>query len=267
MEIDFYFKLKKNIHSILGINLDAYKDEQMRRRLDAWLVRSGAKDWNEYFDRVKSDSNEFARFRNYLTINVTEFFRDTDKWDQLQNRILPELFKEAAQLYPMGTGLKVWSAGCSIGAESYSLAILLDELSRGRKNFLLATDLDRGALTKAQAGGPYTEEDVKNISPARRTNYLKTAGAPHHIADKLIKQITFREHNLLSDPYEKNLDLIVCRNVVIYFTAEAKDYIFKNFQAALRPGGILFVGGTEIIPRPQEIGFSSNGISFYKKII
>lgn len=266
MELALYNKIKKNIEGLLGINLDAYKDEQMRRRLDSWLVRSGAKTWEEYFTRVKNEPEEFSRFRNYLTINVTEFFRDVEKWKYIKESVLPTLLKESVGLRTLGTGLRMWSAGCSIGAEPYTLAMIVDELAHARRHYLLATDLDRGALTKAKAGGPYVEDEIKNLSTTQRTNYLKPGGPPYYIDPKLSKSITFKEHNLLADDYEKDMDLIICRNVVIYFTVEAKDRIYKGFYNALRPGGLLFLGGTEIIPRPQEIGFVSSGISIYKKI-
>ena len=266
MELDVYEDVKKKIESILGINLDAYKDVQMRRRLNAWLVRTGAPGWDEYFRRVRQDENEFLKFRNYITINVTEFFRDKDKWDHLKNVILPDLLKANHPGRGLNEGLRIWSAGCSIGAEPYSLSIILEEIARGRQHYILASDLDRGALAKARSGGPYLAEELKNISDDRRVLNLKAGGPPYFIDPKIVQKITFKEHNLLCDPYEKNFDLIVCRNVVIYFTAEAKDHIFKNFHNALRPGGILFLGGTEIIPRPQEIGFASNGISFYRRI-
>jgi chemotaxis protein methyltransferase CheR len=266
MELALYNKLKKKIEEVLGINLDAYKDEQMRRRLDSWLVRSGAKTWEEYFVRVKSEPTEFEKFRNYLTINVTEFFRDSEKWKYLREKVLPDLLKETNSLRPFGTGLRIWSAGCSIGAEPYSLAMMIDELAHARKHYLLASDLDRGALAKARAGGPYSEDEIKNLAKEQRSRYLKAGGPPYHIDPKIIKLITFKEHNLLADPYENDMDMIVCRNVIIYFTTEAKDYIFKHFHSALRPGGILYIGGTEIIPKPQEIGFVTSGISFYKKV-
>lgn len=266
MDIEFYQKLKKSIQAVIGINLDSYKDEQMRRRLDAWLVRSGAPNWDEYLTRVKTTPTESTRFRDYLTINVTEFFRDIDKWIYLQQTIFPELIKTSSGSRIMGNGLKIWSAGCSIGAESYTLAMIMDEMLKGRNNYLLASDLDRGALAKANAGGPYTIDDIKNVSDDRHRNYFKPGGPPYYIDPKLSKLITFKEHNLLADPYEKDFDLIICRNVIIYFTSEAKDHIFKNFKESLRMGGILFLGGTEIIPRPQELGFVSSGISYYKRV-
>jgi len=266
MDTVLYQKLKIEIHSTTGINLDSYKDEQMRRRLDAWLVRTGARSWEDYIIRLRTDKEENTRFRNYLTINVTEFFRDFDKWEQLKKNILPNLLHDSINLRGLGDGLRVWSAGCSIGAEPYSLTMILNDLAPNRRHFILATDLDRGALAKATAGGPYLLEEIKNVPEPYKKLYFHQNGDKAVIQENLIKKITFKEHNLLSDPYERDLDLIICRNVVIYFTTEAKDYIFRNFHQSLRTGGILFLGGTEIIPRPNELGFTSSGISFYKKL-
>jgi chemotaxis protein methyltransferase CheR len=266
MELDLYQKVKSQIQSLLGINLDYYKDEQMRRRLDSWLARSGEPNWEAYFARVKIDSNELARLRDYITINVTEFFRDQERWAYLRQNVIPELLTDSLKIRTLGNGIRIWSAGCSIGAEPYSLAIMLDEIAKARFHTIVATDLDRGALAKAKAGGPYLTEEIKNVTPAQRAAYFKPGGPPYFINPELTKKITFREHNLITDTSEGDFDLIVCRNVVIYFTGETKDKLYKKFQAALRPGGILFVGGTEIIPHPQEIGLKGFGFSFYKKV-
>jgi chemotaxis protein methyltransferase CheR len=264
MDLEVYAQVKHSVKALLNLNLEHYKDEQMRRRLDSWLVRSGASSWNEYFKRLRTDSNELARFRNYLTINVSAFFRDPERWQALRTLILPDLLK-SIPTSRSGFGLRIWSAGCSIGPEPYTLAILLDEFFPGRRHTILATDLDRGALAKARERGPYTEEEIQNFTPAQRVNYLERGGPPHFVKERLGKQVEFREHNMLEESFPGDFDLIVCRNVVIYFTSETKDVLYRKFQAALRPGGILFVGATEIIPRPIEIGFRSHGISFYQK--
>ena len=162
-------------------------------------------------------------------------------------------------------GWRIWSAGCSIGAEPYTLSILLDELAPTQPHYILATDLDRGVLSRAKSRGPYTQEDIHNVSMARRSSYFEASGPPFFVKERTSRWIEFHEHNLLSDPYQQNFDLIVCRNVVIYFTAETKSQLYTGFYQALRPGGILFLGGTEIIPRPQEIGFRSYGVSMYVK--
>jgi chemotaxis protein methyltransferase CheR len=264
MELETYSFVKQHVRRLLNINLDYYKDEQMRRRLDSWLVRSAAPDWYVYFRRLSADQKELSRFRDYLTINVSAFFRDLERWQSLRKTILPELVNFSRTHAPANP-LKVWSAGCSIGAEPYSLAILFEETLPGRFPYLLATDLDRGALAKARQRGPYSAEEIQNLTPEQRLSSLAPGGPPFYVKEGLERKIEFREHNMLTDAFPVDMDLIVCRNVVIYFTTETKDRLYHNFQAALRPGGILFVGATEIIPRPQEIGFKSHGISFYQK--
>jgi chemotaxis protein methyltransferase CheR len=214
--------------------------------------------WEDYFKHVQEDDTEKARFRDYLTINVSEFFRDIERWKTLREKIIPYLMQNSGPL-------KIWSAGCSTGQEPYTLAILLDEASRGRSSTILATDLDRGALQKARSRGPYNAEETRNLSPHQLSTYFESTTAPFYVKSSLAQRIKFAEHNLFADPFETNLDLIVCRNVIIYFTAESKDLLYRKFQAALRPGGVLFLGGTEIIPRPHEIGFRNQDISFYVK--
>lgn len=267
MDLEQYAQIKLSIKKLLGINLDHYKDEQMRRRLDSWLIRSGCASWPEYFKLVQNDQKEFSRFRDYLTINVSAFFRDPERWQALREQVMPELLKEALHLRTLNTGLRIWSAGCSIGAEPYTLAILLDEISPSRKHAILATDLDRGALAKSKGRGPYNADEIQNLSTAQRASYLEPGGPPFFVKESLLKKIEFKEHDMLLNPFPTDYDLVVCRNVVIYFTGETKDMLYRKFYNALRPGGILFVGATEIIPRPQEIGFRSHGISFYQKVV
>jgi len=264
MDADVYTQVKASIKQSLRIDLQNYKDEQMKRRLDSWLVRSRVDNWNEYFELVSKDHLELERFRNYLTINVTEFFRDPLRWNTLRDEILPYLQKNADVTQQLG-GLKLWSAGCSIGAEPYSLAILMAEAAPRQQYSLLATDLDRGALCKARARGPYTAEDLHNVEVAQRQKYISPC-APYFVNEGLQKHIRFLEQDLLADRFEHGFDLIVCRNVVIYFTAEAKDALYAKYCAALRPGGILFLGGTEIISGPARFGLQNFGISFYRKL-
>ncbi len=183
----------------------------------------------------------------------------------VQTCALPILSRTTLQVRPSSPGLRIWSAGCSIGAEPYTLAILLDETGPTRHHQILATDFDRGALAKCKARGPYTADEIQNLSTAQRTAYLDNSGPPYFVKESLAKKIDFREHDLLASPFPKDHDLVVCRNVVIYFTSETKELLYRRFYEALRPGGILFVGATEIIPHPQAIGFHSHGISFYRK--
>lgn len=261
MDAEVYTQVKISIKRALNIDLDLYKEEQMKRRLDSWLVRSRIPTWKEYLDLLSTNEKEFERFRNYLTINVTEFFRDPNRWENVRSDILPYLIRNSA---PHGGGLKLWSAGCSTGAEAYTLAMLMEELVAPNPYSILATDLDRGVLARARARGPYLQEDFRNLSPAQRRQYL-TPSAPYYVTEKLQRNIRFQEQDLLKDRFEGGFDLIVCRNVVIYFTASSKDLLYARFSEALRPGGVLFVGGTEIISGPTKFGLQSFGISFYRK--
>lgn len=247
---------------MIGIDLEHYKDEQMRRRLDSWLIRSGFRTWDDYFAKVKVDKDELLKFRNYLTINVTEFYRDAERWKYLQSTIMPMLLRES----PQRPGMRIWSAGCSIGAEPFTLAMILEELTPTKKHYILGTDLDKGAIARASSGGAFIQEEIRGLSPKQRDLYIKQGGPPFNVNESLVKKITFREQNMISDVFEKDFDLIVCRNVVIYFTSTTKELLYKKFADSLRKGGILFIGGTEIIPHPQEFGLKSIGISFYQKL-
>lgn len=266
MEPEVYTQIKSSVRKIFNIDLNHYKDEQMKRRLDSWLARSRSQNWTEYFKLISNNPTERDRFRDYLTINVTEFFRDPDRWAALRKDVIPGLIRDLAQLPGNRKGLRVWSAGCSIGVEAYTLAILLDEEAPARPHYLLATDVDRGALQKAAARGPYHVEETRNLSAEQRSNYLTPENGKFLVKEHIARRVTFQEQNMLTDTFEKGMDLIICRNVVIYFTTEAKSMLYQKFQAALRPGGILFMGGTEIIPRPGDIGLRNNGISLYMKV-
>ena len=263
MDPTVYSQIKTSIKRTLNIDLEHYKDEQMKRRLDSWLVRTHIETWKDYFQLLATDEAELERFRNYLTINVTEFFRDPTRWDLVRHDIMPYLIKQAADSKQTG-GLKLWSAGCSIGTEAYTMAILLDELAPAQKYSILATDLDRGALMKAKARGPYTQDDIRSLTPLQKKKYITGTG-PYFGVPALQKNVTFQEQNLITDRFEHGFDLIVCRNVVIYFTTEAKDILYAKFSASLRPGGVLFVGGTEIISGASKFGLQNFGISFYRK--
>ena len=265
MDQQVYAQVMQSVRKLLDIDLRPYKDEQMRRRLDSWLVRTGRPNWPDYFQVMRTNPDELAKFRNYLTINVSAFFRDPERWQFLRSTVLPKLIADLSTLGRRTSGLRIWSAGCSIGPEPYSLSMLLDEMMPGRSNYLLATDLDRGALARAQARGPYTPEDIQSVSSAQRAKYFDLGGPPHYVTDRLARRVTFREHNMLTDPFETGFDLVVCRNVVIYFTETAKAGLYRKFADSLRPGGILFVGGTEIISQARDLGLQNSGISFYQK--
>lgn len=266
MEQETYLKIKSTVKKMLDIDLSGYKDEQMKRRLDSWIIRMGDASWDDYFARLKTQDKELSRFRDYLTINVTEFFRDIERWNSLKSQVLPMLIDFTKKQKDNKRCLKIWSAGCSIGAEPFTLLMIMEEINPGIPYKIVATDLDRGALDKAKAGGPFRQDEVKNISEKQLSRYFRSDFPPYFVKEEHTKKIEFKEKNLITDPYDKDFDLIVCRNVIIYFTTDVKTILNKKFQEALRPGGILFLGGTEIIARPNEYGLKNMGVSFYQKM-
>jgi chemotaxis protein methyltransferase CheR len=259
MDTNEYNYIKREVMTLTSIDLNFYKDAQMQRRLNTYLLRSGKPSWRSYFNDIRKDPAEVRKLKDYLTINVSSFFRDVEKYDYLREKIFPELLKTRQQL-------RIWSAGCSRGQEPYTMAMMLVELTGAfRRHTILATDLDRSVLDAAKAGGPYTDDDVAHVPQALYDRSFRQAEGKHWIKDDLRKRITFKQHNLLADSFETNFDLIVCRNVVIYFTAPVKDKLYQNFYQALRKGGIMFVGGTEIVPKASDKGFETAGISFYRR--
>jgi chemotaxis protein methyltransferase CheR len=188
----------------------------------------------------------------------SQFFLDLDLWKVLRQRFLPELLKHRQSL-------RVWSAGCHVGKEPFSLAILLNEISSDEPHRLLATDFNPDLLEKARAGGPFTEKDVENLTAAERERYLQAGGPPFFVQDGLIRAIEFQQHDLRSDTFEDDFDLILYRDVEPFFTAEENRTIYEKLYAALRPHGLVFVGSVDRMIPPGN-GFARMHPSFYLKV-
>lgn len=242
---------------LAGIDLSAYKSQQMRRRLGSLLARSKAANLFEYA-KMLEQPDRLREFLDFFTINVSEYFRIPDRFEYLANHLLPDLLARRGET-------RVWSAGCSNGAEPYSLAILLDEIAPHGRWSILATDVDRTTLARAQRGDGYTEADLRNVSPGRLSRYFEREGSGYRVKESLKRRVRFQAHDLLKDPFQAGFRLIVCRHVVIYFTEEAKESLIRQFTESMEEGGILFVGGTEIIPRCWEFGLEQVAVSFYRK--
>lgn len=240
------------------IDLSQYKEAQMKRRLTTLRMKHGFQSFDEYWQAIEQSKSLLNEFLDRMTINVSEFYRNPSRWEVLQNQFLP------AQL-EASTRLKIWSAACSTGEEPYTLAMILSELGALHRASLLATDLDAVVLEKAQEGA-YIERSLRDVPPICRQKYFTQADGAYHIADQLKRFIQFKQQNLLHDSFDSGFDLIVCRNVMIYFTEEAKHQLYHKFANALKPGGILFVGSTEQIFSPAQYGFESADTFFYRRI-
>lgn len=258
MNLSGYAELQRTVLELTGIDLNAYKDNQLERRLQTLLRQSGEPDLRRYAESLRRSTERLRHFCSFLTINTSEWLRNTERFEYLQQVVLPDLTARSPYL-------SVWSAGCANGAEPYSVAMLLYELDPGRKHRILATDLDAEILEAARAG-VYTEQDLRAVSSERRRRHLEALpGSRWTVRPHLRQMVSFARHNLLADPYPGEQDLILCRNVVIYFTEEAKADIYRRFSQALKPGGVLFVGGTESLFGACEIGLAPIAPFFYRK--
>lgn len=253
-----YEAFKSEVFALSKIDLNAYKERQMKRRIDSLIKKNGFDGYDSYVKALKDDGNIYEEFINYLTINVSEFFRNTTQWEVLENEIFPYLFEK------FGKRVKIWSAACSTGDEPYSLAMVLSKFIPLSQIQIIATDIDKQILARAQQG-IYNEKSIAGVPKEFKDKYFEKVGASYRVSDDIKKCITFKQHNLLKDPYPKDLNLIVCRNVLIYFTEDAKAGIYRNFNASLKQEAILFVGSTEQIIQSQKYNFETVRSFFYKK--
>ncbi|MBN2238698.1 MAG: protein-glutamate O-methyltransferase CheR [Dehalococcoidales bacterium] len=258
MNDESYLYLKRKLVKLTKIDLDNYKSQQMQRRLGNFIERYALKNIIEYCQLIESNPAELRKLLDFLTINVSEFFRDSHIFKHLETDIIPKLLTYTKYL-------NIWSAGCSRGQEPYSLAMMMETSFPSVKYRILATDIDQGALLIARSGGPYTHEDVRNVPDSVRSGFLSVNEGKYLVKDELKKRIDFRQQNLLGDPFDHNFDLIVCRNVTIYFTEQAKRELNNKFYSALKPNGVLFIGGTEVMLDAPQLGFSGAGVCFYQK--
>ncbi len=254
-----YEGFKKEIYELTKIDLNSYKERQMKRRIDSLIAKHKFDGYASYVRAIKSDKELFEDFVNYLTINVSEFYRNPDQWKNLENEIYPYLINT------FGRQLKIWSAACSTGDEPYSLVMTLSKFLPLNNIKIIATDIDKQVLELAKAG-LYSKKSVENLPKEYIDKYMTKVGEKNYkVNDEVKRCVEFRQHNLLKDDYPTNCDMIVCRNVVIYFTDEAKNKIYKNFNNSLKKDGILFVGSTEQIINYRDLNYSSVKSFFYKK--
>jgi chemotaxis protein methyltransferase CheR len=253
-----YSYLKSKVLKLTNLDLNAYKNQQMRRRLDMYVSRQNYPTFMDYCQALEKSPQKQREIMDYLAINVSEFFRDSSQFKTLQTVVLP-------QLLATNRRLNIWSAACSCGQEPYTLAMILNEMNSGFSHRILATDIDRSALEQAQRGGPYLPLDIKNVEKSILFKYFTHDEAGYWVKEEIKKKITFQYHNLLSDPFEQHFDLIVCRNVIIYFSDIIKDLLYRKFHQSLKIGGVLYLGGSEVVLRPGDQGFKMLQPAFYRK--
>jgi chemotaxis protein methyltransferase CheR len=253
-----YVLLKKKLLRLTGMDLEYYKPQQMGRRLDGF-ISSKADSVASYFKMIEGDEEAIEKLKKFLTINVSEFFRDAEHFNQLKSVILPELLKRSLNL-------RIWSAGCSYGAEAFTLAMILDQIAPGGRHRVLATDIDTEALSRARSGGPFKASELRNVDRRLLAKHFTKSDDDYLLSERLLRRVEFRRQDLFGVDFEREFDLILCRNVVIYFSDEAKTDLNTKFVRSLKDDGVMFIGATESMLDARDLGLTKITSAFYRKL-
>ena len=253
-----YEQFKEKVKIRIGLDLSSYKEQQMKRRIHQLMQRHHVEDYPAFLALLDCDRSILAHFTDYLTINTSQFFRDLAVYQALETKVLPELLRK-------GEALKIWSAGCSIGAEPYSLAMLLKELAPSGRWRILATDFDANILLKAQEG-KYAENVLATLPARFRQRHFSEQDGYFYLDSQLKSLVQFRRQNLLTDSFETACDLILCRNVFIYFTVETQEELIQRFSQSLKADGWFVIGCAEMITSPARFGLEKIQPAVYRKM-
>src|SRR6267378_3160829 len=235
-------KLIEYLRDTRGFDFTGYKRPSLLRRVSLRCSELGIDSYRAYLDYLQVHTEEFGSLFNKILINVTEFFRDKETWDYLAEKVIPRIAAKAGEI-------RVWSTGTSSGEEAYSAAILLCE-ALGEESFvdrvkIYATDVDEEALAKARGG--YTAKELASVDDGLRLRYFERQGERFMFRTALRRTIIFGRHDLTQDAPISRLDLLICRNTLIYFMAETQGRILARFHYALNDDGYLFLGRAEML--------------------
>ena len=237
-----------------GMDLSQYRPQYLERRVGARLRSLGLHSYRQYIDYLDEHAEEYAKLLDTLTINVTDFYRDSAVYDIFRKDVVPAMVEY--KLKSSHRMIRAWSAGCATGEEAYSITMsFLDGLGKHADDFLLtvlATDLDESALATAEAA-QYSIDKMKNIPKTHRLKYLEVEGKQFTIRPEVAQHVRFRQLNLFEDKPISIVDVIFCRNVFIYFTREQQARVLDLFWSALSRGGYLVLGRSEkLAPQAAE---------------
>ena len=236
-------KIKRMLLENAGVDCSGYREEYLKRRFEVRLRATGTKTYGKYAIYLRNNREEFKNLLNDLTINYTMFFRDTDVYKYLEKVLLPKILQSS-------NPTKIWSAGCATGEEPYSLAILVLKVLKqgvaGHPVTIFASDIDKDALSTA-AKGQYNLKQLSNLEAALIGQFFTKEGETYRVNDCVRQLIYFHELNLMAPPMHQNLDLILCRNVMIYFSKESQQKIHMSFFKVLKEGGYFITGKSEIL--------------------
>lgn len=252
-----YEGFKKEIYILGSVDLNSYKEKQMKRRINSLMRKNGFSGYREYINALKKNIQLFKQFINFITINVTEFYRNPSQWRVFEENILPSIIDRTRTP-------KIWSTACSTGEEPYTLAMVLNKYIPLKNIKIIATDVDASALKKAKEG-TYNKKNIGSLPKDMIQKHFTVEDGTYVLKSRIKECIRFNKLDLLKDEYPSCCDLIVCRNVLIYLTERAKSCIYKKFNRSLNNQGILFVGNTEQIIMSGKYHFKSIKTFFYTK--
>jgi chemotaxis protein methyltransferase CheR len=247
----------EGVRVLAGLDLLQYKRGQMERRLRSFAQRLGMASLADYLLVLQRDAVELDRFLDRVTINVSQLWRNPEQWVTLGAEIVPVLAKQGR--------IRIWSAGCSYGAECYTIAAVCLERAPGVKVEVKGTDIDPRMLERAKAG-VFSQDDVRTVPPASLARWFQESEAGWEAKRELREVVSFERGDLLEMPVPAgSYDLVFCRNVVIYFNEDVRDLLHQRLADSLRPGGFLVVGSTERVSNARELGLTAAQPFIYGK--
>lgn len=241
-------KILDFINQKRGIDLRSYRQNFVFRHLRSCVADSGAKTYQEYISYLKQEPGGIDCLLDALSINVTHFFRDREVWDAFRGKVLPELLKRKSST---DQGLiRVWSAACASGQEPYSLAIMFNEAVGADSRYLIkiwASDVDDDALQRARAG-EYDARDFRETDKKLLEKYFEPVyNGRYAVKEEIKKMVRFEKHNLITLPALKFMDVIFCRNVMIYFKREQQELLLNKFFGSMNTDGYLVIAKVETV--------------------
>jgi chemotaxis protein methyltransferase CheR len=256
---DEYVDFCEGIRRLCSIDLLQYKRAQMERRIRTFATTRGLAKLPEYLNVLKKDKTELEQFLDRVTINVSQLWRHPEQFTVLERTILPELAQAGR--------IRAWSAGCSYGAEAYTLAAVAASTVSGARVSITGTDID-GRMVQRARDGRFSAADARTTPPGVMERWFtQLPDGTYEVKPQLKTMARFEVGDLLRmQPRPGSFDLVMCRNTVIYFNDEVRDALHARLATSLRPGGYLIVGATERVTDPAGIGLAPTHPFTYRKI-
>jgi len=255
--VDDYVEFCSFLRRLTGIDLSQYKRPQMERRLRTFYANKGVDSLTAAIEMLQADPQHLEQLLDRITINVSQLWRNPEQWDIIQDRLLPELAKQGQ--------VRAWSAGCSYGAEAYTLATICHVALPGKRVSITGTDIDKRMIERARLG-LFSADDARSAPEKLLKIGFDRVEDGWRAKLNLRSMTRFDQGDLLQMQLRPaSYDLILCRNTVIYFAEPIRDELHSRLAEALRPGGYLVIGSTERVSTPSSLGLAMQHPFIYRK--